>query len=157
MNRHSAPALKSSPRSFTLLELIVVIVILGILATLGYTQYTKVVEKGRQAEARVNLGAVRQSLIAYKLTNNTLTGISSAYVNLGTGADEIPSACRATHYFYYKIATNSDYADICACRCTSGGRAPQGTDMYNQSLCRGFVASATQVETEVPHGWYLCP
>lgn len=43
-------------KGFTLLELIVVIIIIGILATLGFTQYTKVVEKGRTAEAKSVLG-----------------------------------------------------------------------------------------------------
>jgi len=39
-------------KGFTLLELIVVIIILGILASLGFSQYIKMVEKGRSAEAR---------------------------------------------------------------------------------------------------------
>ena len=44
---------------FTLIEIVVVIIIVGIFSCLGFTQYTKVVEKGRTAEAKSILGALR--------------------------------------------------------------------------------------------------
>ncbi len=46
-------------KGFTLLELIVVVVIIGVLATLGFTQYSRAVEKGRSSEARMILGTIR--------------------------------------------------------------------------------------------------
>lgn len=45
-------------KGFTLLELIIVIIIIGILATLGLTQYARMVERGRGAEARQLLGNI---------------------------------------------------------------------------------------------------
>ncbi|MDD5167166.1 MAG: prepilin-type N-terminal cleavage/methylation domain-containing protein [Candidatus Omnitrophica bacterium] len=113
---------------FTLLELIVVIVILGILATLGYTQYTKVVEKGRGAEARSILGQCRKSAIEYYLKNGVFTGISNTDINVGSSSDQIPSSCRSTHYFFYGLSgeyTNPNYIIVHAGRCTSGGKPPQ--------------------------------
>ncbi len=119
-------------KAFTLLELIVVIVILGVLATLGFTQYGRMVEKSRQAEAKMILGDIRKLTYAYYLANGSLTGITDVNVNIGTASDQIPSACVSTHYFWYKVRTDltsgSNYA-FEAWRCTSGGKSPNGLNM----------------------------
>ncbi len=62
-------------KSFTLLELVVVIVILGVLATLGFTQYGRMVEKSRGAEARMIIGDMRKLAYSYWLANGTLIGM----------------------------------------------------------------------------------
>ncbi|MDD5155263.1 MAG: prepilin-type N-terminal cleavage/methylation domain-containing protein [Candidatus Omnitrophica bacterium] len=120
-------------RSFTLLELIVVIVILGILATLGFTQYTKVVERGRTAEAKAILGQLRTAQMAYKLTYGDYT---DAIANL---AVNVPTSCTSTHYFYY-----GGYYVSTACggevyayakRCTANGKTPNGPSEYTMRLC----------------------
>ncbi|MDD5356403.1 MAG: prepilin-type N-terminal cleavage/methylation domain-containing protein, partial [Candidatus Omnitrophica bacterium] len=84
-------------KGFTLLELIVVIVILGIMATLATTQYTKMVEKSRGAEARTALGAVRTNEAAFRLQSGSCSSNTS---DAGIGTD-FPSACTGTHYFSY--------------------------------------------------------
>ena len=110
-------------RGFTLIELIVVIIIVGILASVGMSQYTKVVEKGRAAEARLILGSLRTAEIAEFMENGAYVVMSS----LGVSA---PSACAVTHYFTYGFTT----AGLCtANRCTSGGKTPDGT-AYNKTL-----------------------
>ncbi|MDD5155715.1 MAG: prepilin-type N-terminal cleavage/methylation domain-containing protein [Candidatus Omnitrophica bacterium] len=125
MDRDCNPALQFSLRSFTLLELIVVIVILGILATLGYTQYTKVVEKGRIAEVIPNFGKMRSLAVAYYMQNGTLSPVTAA--DLGVGSD-IPASCNSTHYFWYGIQAATD-TSVCfwSGRCTAGGKAPDWT------------------------------
>ena len=105
-------------KGFTLVELIVVIIIVGILASVGLTQYTKVVEKGRAAEARVVLGTLRSAEVAQQIEGG-------AYVVFGAGnlslSVEAPVACTTTHYFSYAC----DNAGLCtATRCTSGGKTP---------------------------------
>jgi type IV pilus assembly protein PilE len=108
---------------FTLLELIIVIVILGILATLGYSQYTKMVEKMRISEAIVNIGKMRKYAIGYYIENGSVTNITPADLGIGT---DLPSSCVNTNYFYYQTDTHSDtQVQLDAERCTSGGKTPQ--------------------------------
>ena len=118
-------------KGFTLLELIVVIIIVGVLATLGITQYGSMVEKARTAEARTVLGDIRNLVIAYWLANGTLTGMTNADANIGTGADQVPISCRPSHYFYYWLgSTQGTVIDLYARRCQAGGRSPQGNQAY---------------------------
>lgn len=114
-------------RGFTLLELIVVIIIIGILATLGVTQYTKMLEKGRTAEAKMILGTIRTAQEAYKFERGSYaTTITDLPV-------EAPTTCDSTHYFYYGATTTQ----ATATRCTTGsnGKVPDfAGSAYNVTL-----------------------
>ena len=112
-------------KGFTLIELIVVIIIVGILASVGMTQYTKVVEKGRGAEARLILGSLRTAEIAENMEN----GAYQTVANLGVSA---PTACAATHYFSYSCAAAS--GTCTATRCTSGGKTPDSATAYTKTV-----------------------
>ncbi|MDD5692492.1 MAG: prepilin-type N-terminal cleavage/methylation domain-containing protein [Candidatus Omnitrophica bacterium] len=124
-------------RGFTLIELIVVIIVVGILAAIGLDQYEKAFERGRTVEAKTNLGVLRQLAVAYRLENGTIDGITNADLNIGTAADQIPSACRNTHYFYYTTA--GEVADpvinLYAMRCTSGGKSPNHAYYQVRVIC----------------------
>jgi prepilin-type N-terminal cleavage/methylation domain-containing protein len=112
---------------FTLLELVVVILIIGVLATLAFTQYGRMVEKTRGAEARQILGDMRKLAYAYRLANGTLTGIAYSDVNIGPGSDQIPYPCRSSHYFSYYVSvyvSDPVFRGV-AWRCTANGKAPQ--------------------------------
>jgi prepilin-type N-terminal cleavage/methylation domain-containing protein len=124
-------------KAFTLIELIVVIIIVGILASVGLTQYSKAVERSRKAEAKMNLGVLRKTAIAYRLENGTINGITNADLGIGTGANEIPSACRSTHYFYYTTAgeVNDPVINLYAMRCTSGGKTPNAAYYQVRVIC----------------------
>lgn len=89
-------------KGFTLLELIVVIIIIGILATLGFTQYTKTLEKGRATEAKFLLGQIRSSQTAYNLEYGSYA-TDIAYLAVGA-----PTTCTQTHYFNYSVSNPSD-------------------------------------------------
>ena len=109
-------------KGFTLLELVVVIIILGILAALGLTQYAKMVEKGRTAEAKTVLGTLRTAEAAYNLEKGTYLAFTGTELPVSA-----PGACVATHYFRYSC----DAAGLCtATRCTVGGKDPQGATAY---------------------------
>ena len=118
---------KSSLSSFTLVELIIVIIIVGILAAVGISQYSKMVEKSRGAEARMILGQMRALVYQYRLENGSITSISNADLNIGTASDQLPSysvGCRSTHYFAYAVGVTNPQARLWAMRCTSGGKNP---------------------------------
>jgi prepilin-type N-terminal cleavage/methylation domain-containing protein len=114
-------------RGFTLLELIVVIIILGILATLGFTQYTKMVEKGRTAEARVVLGALRKAQIAYWQEYGVYGGAVS---NLIVDA---PTSCASTHYFNY-ASVNTGISTATRCTGAGSGKTPGAMTGYSITL-----------------------
>ena len=103
-------------KGFTLLELIVVIIILGILAALGFAQYTKMVEKGRTAEAKTILGQIRSAQNAYAQEYN---GAFNDGPLLGV---TIPLICDTDHYFSY--ATENVNGVSTASRCTALGKTP---------------------------------
>ncbi|MCX5701416.1 MAG: prepilin-type N-terminal cleavage/methylation domain-containing protein [Candidatus Omnitrophica bacterium] len=114
-------------RGFTLLELVVVIIIIGILATLGFTQYGKVIEKGRIAEARMVLGAIRSAQEAYKQEYGAYNATA------GNLQVSFPTACTTTHYFSYSVTDNTLGN---ATRCTASGKKPDvaGASSYYVTL-----------------------
>ena len=112
-------------KGFTLVELIIVVIIVGILASIGLTQYNKVVEKGRAAEARMILGTLRSAQIAEMNENGAYVTVA----NLGVGAPD--GTCASTHFFSYACTT----AGLCtATRCTAGGKPQQGTAAWTKTL-----------------------
>lgn len=122
-------------KGFTLLELIIVIIIIGVLATLGFTQYTKVMEKGRAAEARAVLGTLRTAQNAYFQEYGAYTATIA-----DTGVDA-PAACATTHYFSYScvLGTGTCQAD----RCAAGGKTPNVAVTYNKTLTQAGVFGGT--------------
>ncbi|MDD5255181.1 MAG: prepilin-type N-terminal cleavage/methylation domain-containing protein [Candidatus Omnitrophica bacterium] len=103
-------------KGFTLLELIVVIIIIGILGALGFIQYTKVVEKGRTAEAKDILGQIRTAQEA------VMQETGSYATSMGALIIDAPTACASTHYFSY----STDGTTGTATRCSASGKSPQG-------------------------------
>jgi type IV pilus assembly protein PilE len=128
-------------KGFTLLELVVVIIILGILVTLGIQQFGRMTERSRGAEARTILGQVRTEAAGYRLQQGSLTGFTNALAGIGTATDQIPSACRATHYFNYNVtAVAATSFTVTATRCTASGKAPQGASALTLTLTTDFDA-----------------
>ncbi|MDD4894011.1 MAG: prepilin-type N-terminal cleavage/methylation domain-containing protein [Candidatus Omnitrophica bacterium] len=120
-------------RAFTLLELIIVIIVVGILAVLGLTQYSRVLEKSRVAEAMAILGAARKAQISYYTEKGAYT---SSYTELGIG---VPAGCTSTHYFSYSYNVGAWPCDggsyNYASRCTINGKTPNAQTTYIIRLC----------------------
>lgn len=110
---------------FTLIELVVVIIIVGILAAMGFTQYTKMVEKGRTAEAKSVLGSLRTAQRARHLETGAYTAV------IGNLPVDAPTACTATHYYSYTCAATGTCT---ANRCTAGGKTPNAAAAHNITL-----------------------
>lgn len=117
-------------RGFTLLELVVVVIILGILATLGFTQYTKMVEKGRTAEAKMILGQLRTAEAAY---NQQYGAYTSDILALAVNAEA--NCTQTTHYFSYSLNAGATTATATRCSTAGSGKTPAlGAASYTVTL-----------------------
>jgi prepilin-type N-terminal cleavage/methylation domain-containing protein len=123
----STPASKSSTKSFTLIELIIVVIIIGILASLGLNQYNLVVEKSRTAEAKVRIGVMRNIAYTYYLEHGTFVGMS----NVDVGVDY---TCTSTDFYRYFVNNFGTFVELMAVRCTSDGKAPNASSEYQYYL-----------------------
>jgi len=72
---------KNGNKGFTLIELLVVVIIIGVLAAIALPNLLGQVAKGRQAEARNNLGTVNRAQQANRLENATFTFVSNLPVS----------------------------------------------------------------------------
>ena len=95
---------KNANKGFTLIELLVVVIIIGVLAAIALPNLLGQVAKGRQAEARNNLGTVNRAQQAFRLENATFTFVSNLPVvttstyygtNGSTGAGVVGGAASA--------------------------------------------------------------
>lgn len=117
-------------KGFTLLELIVVIIIIGILATLGFTQYARMIERSRGAEARAIAGNIRTMAGGYRMEKGTLAGFTPVLAGIGAaGGIPGPAAanCTGNYYFWYNIAVAEPVLTVTATRCTASGKVPNWT------------------------------
>ncbi|MCA2720260.1 MAG: prepilin-type N-terminal cleavage/methylation domain-containing protein [Microcystis sp. M048S1] len=75
---------KNGNKGFTLIELLVVVIIIGVLAAIALPNLLGQVAKGRQAEARTNLGTINRAQQANRLENATFTTVSNLPVTTTT-------------------------------------------------------------------------
>src|SRR3989338_7500069 len=139
-------------KGFTLIELVIVLIIVAVLGTLGLTQYTRLIEKARGAEAKEILGYIRKQAAGYYMERNSMVGLTNAMVSIsGTGGVPGPAVsgagsttdCAATHYFWYTITGTAPTATTLIAtegRCTAGGKNPNVSAAASLTLTSNFSA-----------------
>ena len=62
-----------SQKGFTLIELMIVVAIIGILAAIAIPNFLAYQAKAKQSEAKVSLGAIFTSVVAFQAESNPTT------------------------------------------------------------------------------------
>ena len=87
---------KNGNKGFTLIELLVVVIIIGVLAAIALLNLLGQVAKGRQAEARTNLGAINRAQQVQRMERGTF-GRFSATV---PADNDLPVSIQPVYYTY---------------------------------------------------------
>ncbi len=104
---------KNANKGFTLIELLVVVIIIGVLAAIALPNLLGQVGRGRQAEARTNLGVVNRAQQVFRLENPAFATVmtdlpvTTTSTYYGTVAISSPTSTFAAH----TLAAGSNYTN----------------------------------------------
>ena len=95
-------ARKQQHKGFTLLELLIVVILMGVLAAVALPNLLGQVSKGRQAEAKNNLGTINRAQQAYRLEKATF-GYIGGNINLNSGNGTLPVKLQGKYYRFSDV------------------------------------------------------
>ncbi|MFM6517133.1 MAG: type IV pilin protein [Microcystis panniformis] len=141
---------KNGNKGFTLIELLVVVIIIGVLAAIALPNLLGQVAKGRQAEARNNLGTVNRARQAYRLETGTfglysqlpitIQGQYYSYSDSTTAPDAVQAVTNAVAISTY----NNDIKDY------SAGVAQNASGQFGAIICEANTPDQTAAVAASP-------
>ncbi|MDB9412701.1 type IV pilin protein [Microcystis aeruginosa] len=138
---------KNGNKGFTLIELLVVVIIIGVLAAIALPNLLGQVAKGRQAEARTNLGAINRAQQVQRVETGNFAVLSNLPVSV-TGVYygySGPSVVSATGAVTDATAISTYTNDI---RDYSGAVGQSSTDgAFTSVICEANTATTTVTAT----------
>ncbi|CAO5034431.1 type IV pilin-like G/H family protein [Microcystis aeruginosa] len=147
---------KNGNKGFTLIELLVVVIIIGVLAAIALPNLLGQVAKGRQAEARNNLGAINRAQQINRVETGNFGVLTSLPISV-TGTYYTytgPTAASATGGVTDAAAISTYANDI---RDYSGGVGQTDTGVFTSVICETASPTATLVSATTTGGTAACP
>jgi len=147
---------KNGNKGFTLIELLVVVIIIGVLAAIALPNLLGQVAKGRQAEARTNLGAINRAQQVNRVETGTFAQLGSLPISV-TGTYYTftgPTNANATGAVTDASAISTYNNDI---RDYSGGVGQTTAGVFSSVICETVSPTATLVSATTTDGSAACP
>jgi prepilin-type N-terminal cleavage/methylation domain-containing protein len=147
---------KNGNKGFTLIELLVVVIIIGVLAAIALPNLLGQVAKGRQAEARTNLGAINRAQQVNRVETGTFAPLASLPISV-TGTYYTftgPNAASATGAVTDASAMSTYQNDI---RDYSGGVGQTTAGVFSSVICETVSPTLPLVSATTTNGSAACP
>jgi type IV pilus assembly protein PilA len=127
-------------KGFTLIELMIVVAIIGILAAIAIPNFLAYQAKSKQSEAKVSLGAIFTSVVAFQAESNPTTFLPVQISAIGWGPSGNPR-----YSFWYQDGTGTvRVAPLTGPQAAAGGCDPTSTTttILPAASVTGFTATA---------------
>jgi prepilin-type N-terminal cleavage/methylation domain-containing protein len=147
---------KNGNKGFTLIELLVVVIIIGVLAAIALPNLLGQVARGRQAEARNNLGAINRGQQSIRLESGTFESLANLPVVVTSTYYQYdgPNSASATGAVTNATAIDTYTNDI---RDYSGGVGQTSAGVFSSAICETSTPTNALVSATTTDGSVVCP
>lgn len=149
---------KNNYQGFTLIELLVVVLIIGVLAAIALPNLLGQVAKGRQSEARNNLGSLNRAQQAYRAENGVFASLNllpveiqqAKFYTFADNSSVTPDAFGAAYQADAVTEFNNDIKNYAG----AAGQTASGT--YTGIICEDETPLEDNVSTNNVAGVLNC-